>query len=72
MENKESEECMRPDEDNEAYEYIEENTLCFFEFFFVSSGNKHQPSCVDDENNTNNGQESIEKIKNLSDNFDSS
>lgn len=62
---------MRSNKKQESYDDVENNVLCFFELFFISSRDKYQPSCIDNENNTEYCEKSIEKVKYLCNNTDS-
>ena len=58
-----SEDRMTCDKHDESDYNIEDSAFCFFEFFFFTSGYQHEPSCIDDEDNTDHWEERVEKCE---------
>ena len=61
---------MTRDKDKESDDDIEDDIFGFLQFFLVSSWNQDEPSCIDDEEDTENGEEGIEIIDKTSDDTD--
>lgn len=51
---------------NEPDENIEDDVFCFFEFFFVTSWDEYEPSCIDNEYDTDDPEKCIEIVEYIS------
>lgn len=61
---------MTRDEDEESDDDIEDDVFRFFEFLLLASGDEDQPSCIDDEEDAENGEECIEVVDEVPDDTD--
>ena len=63
---------MARQEDDESDEDIEDDIFRFFEFFFVTSRDQDEPSCIDDEDHTENREKGIKVVDQIPDDTDPS
>ena len=60
---------MATDQNNKSDQYINNGVFCFLEFFFISSGNKNQPTSIYDQKYTHEHEKTIEKFEDFSKNL---
>ena len=63
---------MTRDEEEEPDDDIEDDVFGFLELLLISSGDQDEPSCIDDEDHTENREECIEIVDKVPDDTDTS
>ena len=63
---------MTRDEEEEPDDDIEDDVFSFLELLLISSGDQDEPSCIDDEDHTENREECIEIVDKVPDDTDTS
>lgn len=69
-EDEESEYRMTRHQDEKSNDNVENDTFCFLQFLFITARNEYEPTSIDDENHTDDGEEGVQVIENTSDNSD--
>lgn len=72
LQDKKTEDRMTREEDDQANDDIENDIFGLFELLLVPSGDEDEPSCIDDEEHTDNREEGIDIVDDISDNPDAS